>query len=283
MKWIYVVFTFLSALLISSLLLLQENSSILFGSNDEIYKMSVYLKKSLTPEEISKSQIDLKNSYPKEIEKISLISELDQMKDFQNTAAFNAEGLFTEDDLKAVLSPLLEITVSPETETQKMIQQLKSSSLVEDVVYGAEWSQKFREIRSITSYGLIAALSVFSLVTFLLLILILRLFLVEDKPQIAIWAIVGATPKFIFNKYSTMIISSTLISSALAYGAIWGLYFLIKNKIARHEHFGFLAERITFISPLVTAALAGCLILTLGLALYLFYRTLIRLYYTYEP
>lgn len=282
MKWIYAIFIFLSVFLISSLTLLQENSSILFGSTDDVYKMSVYLKKNLSTDEVSKVQADFKNSFSSEIDKIKLVSVSDQMKEFQASASFNAEGIFTEEDLKAVLSPLLEILVKPDTDTSKMTGQLKMNNFVEDVVYGAEWSQKFKELRSVTSYGLFVSLAIFGLVTFLLLMLILRLFLIEDKPKIAIWAVVGATPKFIFNKYSTLILSSTFISAALAYGIILGAYFLIKNRIALHPYFGFLADRIHFISPLSTAAIMSCLILTLSLALYLFHRTLIKLYYTYE-
>lgn len=282
MRIIYLIFMSLSVFILSSVLLLKQNTNIIFGDTSDLYTLTVTAHKTQSSEEINHIVEKIKELAPQQIKKVSLITAKDQLIDVESAFPGYSRGLFDETEIEQILNPLVEVQLNENAKSSEMIEKIKSIDGVGDVSFGSDWVDRFKNLFNLMNVILNTIFVLFFIMLSFLISILIRNYLILSKDQIGLYALTGATPRQAFIDQYLKIVIYAIIAYAIGILCNMGLTVLIKQKISLHAPLAFINERVTFLNGAhISLVLAG-LILNLIISYFLSHHYVVKEHYSHE-
>lgn len=282
MKTVYLIFMSLSVFILTSVLFVKQNTSLVFGNPADLSTVTVTVDKSLNPVEIDNLTQNIQNAAAQKIEKIKLISAEDQLRDVQTALPTYSRGLFEDNEIAQILNPIIEVQLNTLAGHQDIISKIKSLAGVVEVSLGNDWVEKMRGLFETLNIILNTVFILFFVILSFLIAILIRNYLIDSKDNISLLALLGAAPRQSFITQYLSIISRTLIAYALGVGFAAVMAVVIKHKLASNLQLSFISERINFLNPTNTLIILIGLVLNLGISYILSYRYVLKEYYRHD-
>jgi cell division transport system permease protein len=258
MKWSVLKLALLFVLSLSQILLLTfflsyKNLNLILGSWSESSNLSVYLKTDASDEDKIKISSFLKEN--QQIETAEIITRDQSAKEFQNSLGEYAAGLLSDDELLYLVPESIEIkpvkSLSLESKIdlfQNVSLALKNFSGVEEVVFGADWLNRFSKADHILkSLGLVCFLTLFISMSFLAALMV-RVLIEDSKSEIEVYNLLGATRWSIYRIFLKDLYLTIFLSLVLTFSFLYLIFNFVKNIYLKKEMFSFLSEKLVFLS-----------------------------------
>ena len=282
MKIVYMIFMSLSVFILASVLMIKQNTSIIFGDNSDLYIVNVSIEKLQSPEKIEMILSQIRSLHPDQIQKVTLISARQQISDIEKVLPAYSKGLFEDEELEQIVSPAIEVQLTPEASSSIVISEIKNIPGISQVSFSADWIEKFKSLVSVSHLILDTLFILFFVILSFLIAILIRNYLISAKDSISIQALLGAAPHQAFMKAYTQIMFSTLISYAIGILVSIGLAFTVKQKVSQNLDFSFISGRIGFLNGSNLGLIAIGLILNLAISYGLSYQYICKEYYQHE-
>lgn len=282
MRTLYMIFMSLSVFILSSVLFIKQNTTIIFGDSADLYTINVSVEKKQTPEQIDSILKQIQEAHPQFIQKVTLISSKDLVADVEKVLPAYSSGLFENDELEQILNPVIEVQMTPEANSADLISRIKTIPGINDVTFSADWVEKFKSFFSVANIVLDTIFILFFVILSFLIAVLIRNYLINAKESISIHALLGATPQQAFIKSYQQIMVSTVISYALGLVLTAAMALIIKQKIANNADFSFINSRLNFLNATNISIIAAGLALNLLISYLLSYQYINKEYYKHE-
>lgn len=282
MKIVYLIFMSLSVFILSAVLLLKQNTNIIFGDTSDLYTITVSIKKPQSVEELNQIVEKIKALAPSQLKKVSLINAKDQLIDVESAFPGYSRGLFDEKEIEQILNPLVEVQLIETAQSSAFIEKIKTIEGVGEVAFGSDWVDKFKNIFNLMNVILNTVFFLFFIMLSFLISILIRNYLILSKDRIDLYALTGATPRQAFIDQYLKIVIYAIIAYAIGIACNMGLTILIKQKISLHSQLSFINERITFLNiSHITLVLTG-LLLNLVISYFLSLHYVVKEHYTHD-
>ncbi len=281
MRTLYLIFMSLSVFILTSVLLIRQNTAAVFGDHADLYTITVTLNKNISPEEMAAIVEKIKN-LDTQIKSAALISPQQQLQDVQSALPSYSKGLFEDEEITYVLNPLVEVLLTAEADLSTLSLQIKSLSGVEDSSVGNVWAEKIKNLFKTLNIILNTVFILFFIILSFLITVLVRNYLIDAKDRISLFALLGAMPLQAFKNEYLSIMNRTLLAYFIGLFAASGLAYFIKNKLTSNLNFTFISERLDFLTLESLALLLSGLMLNLALSYFLSYQYILKEYYHHE-
>lgn len=279
MKTIYLIFMSLSVFILTSVLLIKQNTNLVFGNESDFHTASVTIDKARTPTEISSLLETIQNLAPSEIVKVTFISPQEQLQDVQAALPTYSRGLFENEEISQILNPIVEVQFSPTARSQDLIEKIKTFPGVYEISFGNAWIEKIKNIFDTLNIILNTVFILFFIILSFLIAVLIRNYLVNTKENISLLSLLGATPRQSFWAPYLSITTYTLLAYALGTGLSFTLSALIKYKLSSNVQLAFFCERLSLLSSYNVFLIFTGLTLNLGISYLLSYQYVLKEYY----
>lgn len=279
MKIVYLIFMSLSVFILTSVLLIRQNTQTVFGSQTDLYSINVVLDKALSPEESMAIVEKIKTLNPVQINKVTLISAKDQLLDVQAALPAYSRGFFEDEEIAQVLNPLIEVQLSPDADRMTMSYQIKSFPGVEQASAGNDWTEKIRSLFETFEIILNTIFILFFVILSFLITVLIRNYLVDSKELISLLALLGATPQQAFMSEYISIMGRTFLAYILGIVSALGLAYVIQHKLAANFYLAFINEKLSFLTITNILIILSGLVLNLAISYFLSYQYILKEYY----
>lgn len=282
MKNLYLIFMSLSVFILTSVLLIRQNTLLVFGDHSDLYTITVSLNKSISSEETFSILEKIKNLGPQQVKKVTLISAQDQLLDVQSALPVYSRGFFEDEEIAQVLNPLAEVQLTPDADLAVLAYQIKAFPGVEDVNTGNDWTEKIKSLFETLGIILNTVFILFFIILSFLITVLIRNYLIDAKDRISLYALLGATPQQAFKNEYLSIMNRTFIAYLIGGLTATAFTLLIKNKLSASLQLSFISERLSLLNTTNTLIILSGLILNLGLSYFLSYKYILKEYYHHE-
>jgi cell division protein FtsX len=282
MKIIYIIFMSLSVFILSSVLCVKQNTNIIFGDTSDLYTVNISVEKSQTPEKVEVILKQIQDIHPQQIKKVTLISSQELVADIEKVLPSYSSGLFENEELEQILSPIVEVQLAPEANSSELIEKIKVIPGISNVTFSVDWIEKFRSLFSVANIILDTVFVLFFVILSFLIAVLIRNYLISTKDSILLYSLLGATPRQAFIKPYTQIIISTLISYAVGIAFTFALTLTVKQKISNNTDFAFINNRVSFLNNTNISIVALGLLLNVAISYWLSYHYINKEYYKHD-
>jgi cell division protein FtsX len=272
----------LSVFILSSILFIKQNTTIIFGDSSDLYKVNISVEKMKAPEEVESIVSRIKNVHPQHIKKVTLISSQELVADIEKILPAYSSGLFETEELEQILNPIIEVQLAPEATNTDIIEKIKVIPGVDHVAFSSDWVEKFKNLFFIANIILDTIFILFFVVLSFLIAILIRNYLINAKDTISLQALLGATPHQAFINSYAQIMQSTFISYFIGIAFSFALILTIKQKMSQSIDFAFINARISFLNSTHILIIAFGLVLNLVISYWLSYHYVSKEYYAYE-
>ena len=270
MKIIYIIFMSLCVGILSSVLLVKQNTSIIFGDASDLYTVNISVDKSQSPEKIESILQEIKNIDKKQIRKVTLISSQELIADVEKVLPNYSSGLFEKEELEQILNPAVEVQLSAEANSASIIEKMKMITGINQVVFSGDWVEKFKSIFTAANQILDTVFILFFIILSFLITVLIRNLLISTKESISLHALMGATPQQSFFKPFSQIMIATFISYIIGMAMTFLIGAVIRQKISENTDLGFIHDRMSFLNQtslsLIAVGLIFNLVISYGLS-----------------
>ena len=282
MKIVYMIFMSVSVFILSSVLLVKQNTHIIFGDASDLYSVNISVEKTQTSEQVENILKQLREINPQHIKKVTLISSQELIADVEAVLPAYSSGLFENEELEQILNPVVEVQLSPEAKSEEIVLKMKSIPGISNVNFSSDWIEKFKSLFSVANLILDTIFVLFFVILSFLIAILIRNYLISTKDSIALQALLGATPRQAFIKPYTQIMLSTLVSYAIGIAFTLALSLTIQQKISNNADFAFINTRISFLNNTNILIIALGLVLNLLVSYGLSYQYINKEYYKHD-
>jgi cell division transport system permease protein len=272
----------LTVFILSSVLLLKQNTNIIFGDASDLYTLTISIKKSKSTEEIQKIVEKIKNFDADQIKNVSLITAKAQLIDVESAFPGYSRGLFDETEIEQILNPLVEVQLTDGANSSTVIEEIKAIDGISDVAFGSDWVDKFKNLFNLMNIILNTVFLLFFIMLSFLISILIRNYLIMSKDRIGLYALTGATPQQSFIDQYLKIVFYTAIAYGIGILSTIGLTVLIKQKISLQAQFSFINERITFLNNEHILLILLGLILNLIISYFISYHYVVKEHYSHD-
>ena len=282
MKIVYMIFMSVSVFILSSVLLVKQNTHIIFGDASDLYSVNISVEKTQTSEQVENILKQLREINPQHIKKVTLISSQELIADVEAVLPAYSSGLFENEELEQILNPVVEVQLSPEAKSEEIVLKMKSIPGISNVNFSSDWIEKFKSLFSVANLILDTIFVLFFVILSFLIAILIRNYLISTKDSIALQALLGATPRQAFIKPYTQIMLSTLVSYAIGIAFTLALSLTIQQKVSNNADFAFINTRISFLNNTNILIIALGLVLNLLVSYGLSYQYINKEYYKHD-
>ncbi len=272
----------LSVFILSSVLCVKQNTNIIFGDTSDLYTVNISVEKSQTPEKVEVILKQIQDIHPQQIKKVTLISSQELVADIEKVLPSYSSGLFENEELEQILSPIVEVQLAPEANSSELIEKIKVIPGISNVTFSVDWIEKFRSLFSVANIILDTVFVLFFVILSFLIAVLIRNYLISTKDSILLYSLLGATPRQAFIKPYTQIIISTLISYAVGIAFTFALTLTVKQKISNNTDFAFINNRVSFLNNTNISIVALGLLLNVAISYWLSYHYINKEYYKHD-
>lgn len=154
----------------------------------------------------------------------------------------------------------IEITLEDNSKMEETIRELEKIDGVAEVKARTELAEGFTTIQKVLNIGSIAIILVLLVVSLFMISNTIKLAMYDRRDEIAIMKMIGATNRFIRFPYFVEGFLIGVLSSAISFFIVWGLYDLIANKIHSVDSlqlFDIVSFKELFVPMIVTFGVTG--------------------------
>lgn len=255
------VFTIAASLfLYGGSLLLFRNVEMMLAESGGALELTVYVKDK-TAENTIQTVVQKLRSNPS-IRQVSYLSKTQALEIFRKNLGSQGSflnGLEEDNPLPASIDVILQPDELGVQSSSKIVQSLRSEPIVDEIVYGSEWMERFRDVLKVFRvFGIVILFVILAIVVFLIANTI-KLVIYARRDEIAIMQLVGASRSFVRTPFLLGGFIQGLIGSVLGVGLLRISFLFFTAQLKVSPLLGISLPRLIFFGPLgiVTLVLLG--------------------------
>lgn len=270
----YLPLAFITAFLFFQTALIKINSTVFLGSPDSAHQITVYLNQ--------KDHETFKSDFADLISHTHFLTVAEQIKDFKDNSLLEIDDVYTEADLRDLLSPALTTYLKNDQSFSEFKDRAKNKSYILDYFYKGDWSDKLNKIQALVDNYSTVFLLILSIFIFIFTVLLMNHILISKKETLEIYTVFGESPDRIIFPYTVKFFAIAASGWVIALGISFILYKYVLNQLMAYNYFYFLSQRMQFLTIYSIALSIAPYLLSLVVTYFLFRKKLVTLYYNYE-
>lgn len=235
--------------LFSGFFLLIQNADNLLSRAGGSLNATVYLKDNVQDRDVNEFLRELENN--PDILKVQYISSEQALellrKDLGEQSSF-LEGLEGDNPLPASVDFVLRPDALGITQIESTVFRLREKPIVDEVIFGSEWVEKFQRILQVFRYTTWLVLAVVLAIMVFIIANTIKLIVYSRRDEISIMRLVGATPGFVKFPFFLGGLFQGLIGSACSILFVYISYLLLNAEVQNTAVLGFTITGLDFLS-----------------------------------